>query len=179
MHMLGIVVRVMEVDDAGVVGFYNVRGQQQTVGDIPADLAGHIVPLDGVDRGVFVAVLLLGLLVVALDEGENLIVGGVALTDERAGVAVGDIAFGDLKGAVGHDLILHQVLNLLYRGGTVHLLAVEFHRLGNPADLHRRHADGLFNALVGLGNGCDDLNNVEIYFRAVSLDDIHSVSPHL
>jgi len=36
--------------------------------------------------GVLVGVLLLGLLVAALDQGENLLVGGVGAADQRAGV---------------------------------------------------------------------------------------------
>ena len=163
----------MKVDDAGVVGLHNIRGQEKAAGDVPADLAGHIVPLDGVHRGVFVAVLLLGLLVVALDEGENFVVGGVALADEGAGVAVGDVALGRLEGAVGHDLVLHQVLNLLHGRGAVQLLAVELHGFGDPANLHRRHAAGLRDALVGHGDGRDDFGNVKTDLCAVPLDNVH------
>ena len=79
-------------------------GSSMRVGEVLGNLAGHVVALDGVDDGVLVGVLLLGLLVVALDQGQDLVVGGVGLAHERAGIAVGDVVLGDLKRAVRHDL---------------------------------------------------------------------------
>ena len=76
----------MEVDDALLMGLHDILGQQDTVGDVPADLAGHIVTLGGVDHRVLIGVFLLGLLVVALDEAEDLVVGGVGLLRTRARV---------------------------------------------------------------------------------------------
>ena len=75
--MLGIIIRIMEVDDALLMGLHDVPGQQQPLGQIAGDLAGHVVPLGGVHHRVLIGVLLLGLLVTALDQGEDLIVGGV------------------------------------------------------------------------------------------------------
>ena len=104
-HVLGVVVRVMEVDDALPMGLHDVGGQQQPLAQVPGDLAGHVVPLGGVHHRVLVGVLLLGLLVAALDEAEDLLVGGVALADQRADIAVGDVVLGHLIGAVSHDLV--------------------------------------------------------------------------
>ena len=109
-HMLGVIVRVVEVDDALLVRRDDILGQEDAVRQVAADLAGHVVALRGVDDGVLVGVLLLGLFVVALDEGEDLVVRCVALAHERAGVAVGDVALGDLERAVRHDLVLNKVL---------------------------------------------------------------------
>ncbi len=53
---------------------FTISGEQHTHRQILADLTGHIVALDAVDGGVLVGVLLLDFLVVALDEGENLVV---------------------------------------------------------------------------------------------------------
>ena len=179
MHVLGEVVRVVEVDDALPVGLHNVKGQQNPLRDVPADLARHVVPLGGVYHGILVAVLLLGLLVAALDEGEDLLVGGVGLADQGTGVAVGDVVLGDLIGAVGHDLVLHIVLNLLHRGGAVHLQAGELHALGDALDLHGGQADALIHALVGLGDGDDDFGDVKDHLRAVALDNFHVFRPFL
>ncbi|CAN4010008.1 Chorion class high-cysteine HCB protein 13, partial [Dysosmobacter welbionis] len=49
------------------------------------------------------------------------------------------VVLGHLIGPVSHDLGLHQVLNLLHRGGAVHLLTAEFHGLRDPLDLDRGH----------------------------------------
>ena len=107
MHVLGVIISVMEVDDALPVGFHDLLRQQDALRDVTAHFAGHVVPLGGIHHRVLVGVFLLGLLVAALDQGEDLLVGGVGAADQRAGVAVGHIVFGHLKGAVGHDLVLH------------------------------------------------------------------------
>ena len=172
-HVLGIVIRVVEVDDTLVVGVHDVLRQQDAVGDVPADLAGHIVPLGGVHHRVLVGVLLLGLLVVALDQAEDLVVRGVGLAHKRAGIAVGDVVLGHLKSAVRHDVVLHHVLDLLHGGGTVHLLALQLHGLRDALDLHGRHPIRLRHGLVGLGDGDDDLGDVEAHLGSVSLDDLH------
>ena len=87
-HMLGKVIRIMEVDNTGIMSIHDVLGQQNTAGDVLGHLACHIVTLHGVDGGVLVGVLLLDFLVVALDEAENPVVRGVGLTQQAAGVAV-------------------------------------------------------------------------------------------
>ena len=50
-----------------------------------ADLARHVVALDGVDGGVLVGVLLLDFLVIALDQAEDAVVRGVGLAHEGCG----------------------------------------------------------------------------------------------
>ena len=172
-HVLGEVIRVVEVDDALVMRLDDVLRQQHAGRQILGDLARHIVALDGVDGRVLVGVFLLDLLVVRLDEGQDLLVRRVGLADERAGIAVGDIVLGDLKRAVRHDLVLDQVLDLLDGQGAVHGQTAVFHTLGDAADLHRRHARVLCDDVVGLGHGRDDLDQIEGSLRAVSLDDLH------
>ena len=102
-HVLGVIVRVVEVDDAGLMGLHDFFGQQNPPGDVFRDLASHVIPLNGIHRGVFIGVFLLDFLVVAFDEGENPVIGGVGLPDEAPGVAVSDVLFGHLKGTVGHN----------------------------------------------------------------------------
>ena len=69
--MLRVIVGVVEVDDALLVRLDDVLGQQDAVGDVAADLAGHVVTLRAVDDRVLVGVFLLGLLVVALDQAQD------------------------------------------------------------------------------------------------------------
>ena len=68
MHVLSKIVRVMEMDDALLMGLNDIRRKQNPAGDILADFAGHIVALDAVDRRVLVGILLLDFLVVTFDE---------------------------------------------------------------------------------------------------------------
>ena len=175
-HVLGEIIRVVEVDDALVVRVNNVLRQQHAGRQILRHLARHIVALDGVDGGVFVGVLLLDLLVVRLDQGQDLLVRRVGLAHKRAGIAVCNIVLGNLKCAVGHDLIFDQILNFLDGQRAVHGQAVVFHALGDAADLHRRQPFVLRDDVVSLGYGCDDLDDIERCFRAVAFDDLHAGS---
>ena len=174
--MLGEIIRVVEVDDALVVRVDDVLRQQHAGRQILRHLARHIVALDGVDGGVLVGILLLDLLVVRLDQGQDLLVRRVGLAHKRAGIAVGDVVLGDLERAVGHDPVLDQILNFLDGQRAVHGQAAVFHALGDAADLHRRQPFVLRDNVIGLGHGCDDLDDIERRLRAVSLDDLHAGS---
>ena len=173
-HMLGVIIGIVEVDDALPVGFHNILGQQNALADVPGHLAGHIIPLGGIHHRVFIGVLLLGLLVDALNEAEDLVVRGVAAAHKRAGVPVGDVVFGYLKSAVSHDLVLHQVLDLLHRRRSIHFLAGKLHRLRDAPDLHRRHTGALLHRIVCLRDRGNDFCNVKGHFRPISLNHDHS-----
>ena len=170
----------MEVDDTLLMRLDDILRQQDAVCDVAAHLAGHVIALGAVHDRVLVGVLLLGLLVVALDQGENLVVRCVGLADERARIAIGDILFRDFIRAVGHDLILDHVLDLLHRRRTSQLHAGHLHRIRDAMDLCRGHAHVLGHDVVRFGNSRDDLCNVKYGLGTVSLDDLHfSVSPAL
>ena len=173
-HVLRIIIHVVEVDQPLFVSLHNIRGQQQAAADVLTDLAGHIVPLYAVDRGIFIGILLFDFLVVALDKAQDLVVRGVGLAHQIPGIAVTDIALGHLKGAVGHDLGFHQLLDFFHRQRTVHLRAVLLHPFGDLPDLLRRQLPAVFVGIVGLGHRRNDLGEVEYRLRAVSLDNFHT-----
>ena len=100
-------------------------------------------------------------------------IGGIAAAHQAAGIAVGDVVLGNLKCAVGHDLIFDQILNFLDGQRAVHGQAAVFHALGDAADLHRGHARVLGDDVIGLGHGRDDLDDIKFYFCAVALDNSH------
>ena len=175
-HMLGIVIAVVEMDNTLTVCLHHIPGQQNTLTQIAADLTGHIVALGGVDHRVLVGVLLLGLFVVALDQRQNLVIGGVGFAHQAAGVAIGDIVLGHFEGAVRHDLVLHHILDFLHGGGTVHPLALQLNRLGDPLDLNRGHAIHIFHGVVRLGDSDDNFGNIKYDLRAISLDNFHTSS---
>ena len=161
------------MDDARLVGRHNILGQQDPAGDVLGHLACHIVTLDGVDGGVLVGVLLLDLFVVALDQAQNPVIRGVGLAGQAPGVAVGDIFLCHFKGAMGHDGLFHQVLNLFNGGAAAHLLTGHAHALGNALNLHRGHAYFLIYSLIGLGNGHGNLGNIKHDFCTVAFDNLH------
>ena len=178
-HVLGIVVGVMEVDDAFLVRFDDLRGQQHAHRQVFADLARHIVALDRVDGGVLVGVFLLDFLVVALDQRQDAVVGGVARALEALHIAVGDVFAGDLVGAGGHDGVLDQVLDLLDVHGMAAAQAVGLHLVRDLDDLVFRQALAFGHNVVGLGHSRNDLGDVEHGLAAVALDDLHGASPQL
>ena len=134
-HMLREIVGVMEVYDAFLMRLDNVRREKETVGQVARDLARHVVALGRVDDRVLVRVLLLCLLVVALDEREYLLVGGVRAADKVVRVAVGDIVLRDLEGSVRHYLVFDHVLYFLDAGGAAEALTGQHHALGDAVDL--------------------------------------------
>ena len=176
-HVLGKVVGIVEVDDALLVGLDDVGRQQHAHGQVLGDLARHIVTLDRVDGGVLVGVLLLDLLVVALDEAEDAVVGGVVGAAQALHIAVGDIVAGHLVGAGAHDAVLHQILDLLHAHGMAAGLAGLLDGIGNGKDLGLGQALVLLHHIVRLGDGGNDLGNVKHGLAAVALDDFHSFPP--
>ena len=173
-HVLREVVGVVEVDDALVVGFHHVGRQEQAHGDVLGNLSCHVVALHGVDRGVLVRVLLLGFLVVALDERQDLVVGGVGLALERLVVAIDDVLARDGVTTLRHDLVLDHVLDLFHGHGMARAAA-------KPLDAMRRQRDLVFGQAllgndvpVGTLDGVDDLVDVERRLGAAALDDLHA-----
>ena len=175
-HVLGVVVRVVEVDDALVVSLDDVLGQQHAHREVLGDLAGHVVTLHGVDRGVLVGVLLLDLFVVALDERQNLVVGRVLLALQALNIAIDDVMAGNLVAVETHDLVLDQILNLLDRHGVARVLAC----LGDVLCRVNHLAVGKTRALLDLqvcgADGIDDLIDVKDNLGAAALDDLHPLA---
>ena len=176
-HVLGVVVGVMEMNDAFLVGLHDLRGQQHTHGQVLADLAGHIVTLNAVDGGVLVGVFLLDLLVVAFDQRENPVVGGVVGALEVLHITVGDVFAGNLVGTGGHNGVFHNILDLFHVHGVAAAQAGGLYLVGNLDDLVVRQALALRHNVVGLGDRRNDLGDVENGFTAVALDDLHGGSP--
>ena len=175
-HVLGVVVGIVEVDDAGLVRLDHIGGEQLAHGQVLGDLAGHVVALDGHHGGVLVRVLLLDLLVVRLDQREDLVVGRVLVALLVLQIAVDDVLAGDGEAIERHELVLDEVLDLLDGDGVACGLAGVLDIQGGEAHL------ALGEALVGghLGvcgvDGIHDLLEVELHLGAVALDDLHVFS---
>ena len=155
-HMLSKIIRIMEVDYALLVSFYNILREQQSLCKVTADLACHIVTLNAVDCRVLVGVFLLDLLIAALDKGKYLIVGSVGFTDKGTGIAISYISSCQLKSSLCHKLIFHHILDLLHGYGSVHLIALIFNVIGNVLYFLCGNSS-LFARLVSLCNGSGDL----------------------
>ena len=172
-HMLSEIVRVVEVDDALLVCGNDFLGKKDSLCDILADLTCHIVTLNAVDSGVFVGVFLLDLLVVAFDEAHDLLVRGVGLTDQRTVITVCNVGSRNIEGSLIHDLVFDHVLNFFYAERAMYVERRAFDVLRDTFDLYGSHAGTGDNAVIGFGDGNDDLSGIENSFRAVSLDNFH------
>ena len=169
--MLHKVIRVVEVEHALVVGLGDMLGEQDAPGQVPAHLAGDVVPLGGGDGGVLVGVLLRQLLVVVADEGQDGLVGGVGLAHQRPGVAVDNIGLGQLVLSGSHQLGLHHVLDVLHQQA---IAAAGFgHGIGDGLNGSLVDAAGLVHRSIGLLDGGDDFCSVKLHNGVVSFDDFH------
>ena len=73
-HMLGKVICIMKMDQTFFMCFDNLRIQQDTLGNILADLSCHIITLYAVYNRILIGIFLLYLFVVAFDQAQNLLI---------------------------------------------------------------------------------------------------------
>ena len=166
---LGEIVSVVEMDDALLVRFHDLLREQQAAGEVFRYLAGHVVTLRGIDDGVLVRVFLLYLFIVEVDEGEDPVIGGIALSGDLAFVAVADVLLRHLVAAHFHDARLDHVLNVFYIAG----MRIRRDLLGDVVcdglDLEAAHLMDAFDFLIGFANGIHDLGNIKSNFLPISL----------
>ena len=162
------IVRVVEVDGSLVVGLGDVLGQQDAPGQVPAHLAGDVVPLGSSDHGVLVGVLLRQLLVLVAQQGEDGLVGGVLLTDQGAGIAVDDVGLGQQELILRYQGLLHHVLDVLHQQA---LAPAGLDAVDDGVDARLLDAVLLRDLGVGLLDGELDLAAVVVHDGPVPLDD--------
>ena len=175
-HVLGKVVRIVEMDQALLMGFDDLRVQQQAGGQVLGDLTGHVVALDTVHGGVLVGVLLLDFFVLALDQAQNALIRSIGLALEALYIAVGDIVAGNVMGTDVHQLVLHHVLDLLHADSAVESVALVGHIRCDLSDLLPGQTAFAAHGIAGLGHCRDDLGDIKGHLCAVALDDLHSFS---
>ena len=177
MHSLGVIVRVMEVNNAGVVGVHDFFRQQHSASQVLAHLACHIVTHNGVNLGVLIGVFLIGQLVGAVNQTHNGIVGGVCLTNQAPLVPIGDICPGQCIGAVTHNLEFHQVLNFLYTGCMAQFFTFEGDNIRNILNVFLVQPVLFRYRQIRLPNCLYDFCRVKCIFGTVPLDNFHTLSP--
>ena len=176
-HVLGKVVGIVEVDQALIVCLDDLRVQQQAGGQVFGDLTSHIVTLDAVHGGVLVGVLLLDLFVLALDQAQDALIGGVGLALQALHIAVGDVVPGHIMCLDVHELVLHHILHFFHADGAVQRLTLVGHSCGDVSDLLPGETGLAAYRIAGLGDSGDDLGNIKRHFRTVAFDDLHSAPP--
>ena len=121
-------------------------------------------------------VLLLDLFVLALDQAQDALVGGVGLPLQALHIAVGDIVPGHIVGLDVHELVLYQILDFLHTHSTVQRLTLVGHSRGDLRDLFPGQTALTADGIAGLGNGRDDLGNIKGDLCTVAFDDLHKLS---
>ena len=116
---------------------------------------------------------MLRFLIVAFNQGKNLVIRGVGLTNQGTGIPIGNVLLRNLVGSVLHDGLFHEILNLFHRRRTSQVITGNGHALCNSANLHLGHSFLFRHLTVSPLNGMDNLIDVEFYFRSVSLDYVH------
>ena len=172
MLLLGIIIRIVEMDDAFFMGPDDLGGKKDASGQILGDLAGHIVTLGGIDDRILVGILLFDFLVELLDQGKDPVVGRVGLAGELAAETIADIFLCHFIAAHLHDAGLDHILDILDIYSVCRLLDFLRDLLRNCNDLILVElVDGL-HLFVCLADRIDDLGEIESDLLPVSLDDI-------
>ena len=67
-HMLGVIIGIVEMDDPLPVRLYNIFRQQHSLCQVLADFSCHIVPLYTVDCRIFIGIFLPDLLIITFNQ---------------------------------------------------------------------------------------------------------------
>ena len=175
-HVLGKVVGIVEVDQTLLMCLDDLRVQQQTGGQIFGDLTGHIVALYAVHGGVLIGVLLLDLFVLALDQAQDALIGGVSLALQALHIAVGDVVPGHIMCLDVHELVLHHILHFFHADGAVQRLTLVGNSSGDLGDLVLCQTALTAHRIAGLSNSGDDLGDIKGDLCTVAFDDLHRLS---
>ena len=143
------------MDKSLLVCLHDILWEKNTLCDILRYLTCHIITLNGIYGRVLITVLLLNFFVIALNKRENLVICSISLSDKRTGVAVSDVSLSYLKCTLSHNLILNDVLNLLYGECSACLCNLKLDKFCNVVNL----ATGklfLFARLIGFRYGYYD-----------------------
>ena len=163
MHMLGIIIRIMKMDDPLAVRLHDVFRKKHPARQVLAHLAGHVISLHAVDRRILIGILLLHIFIVALDQGKDPVVRCICLSHKRTFIAVAHIPSCQIEGAGGHNLVLHHILDLLHGHRPVKPAALKLHKLRDVVDLCICQASAL-RLNIRLRHRADDLINVKCLF---------------
>ena len=160
-HVLCKVIGIVEVDKTLVVSSNNILWKELTLNEVLRNLTSHVVTLNRNNGRVLVGVLLLDFLVVALNQRQNLVIGGVLVTLLVLNVAVNDVLTSNLKAVKSHELILDKVLDLLDGDGVSSLLALIGNVEGSKLNLTLSQALILRDLCVSLSDCVNNLLYLE------------------
>ena len=160
-HVLCKVIGIVEVDKALIVSSNNILWKKLTLNEVLRNLTSHVVTLNRNNGRILVGVLLLDFLVVALNQRQNLVIGGVLVTLLVLDVAVNDVLTSNLKAVKSHELILDKVLDLLDSDGVSSLLTLIGNVEGSKLNLTLSQALILRDLCVSLSDCVNNLLYLE------------------
>ena len=160
-HVLCKVIGIVEVNETLVVSSNDILWKKLTLNEVLRNLTSHVVTLNRNNSRILVGVLLLDFLVVALNQRQNLVIGGVLVTLLVLDVAVNDVLTSNLKAVKSHKLVLDKVLNLLDGDGVSSLLALIGNVERSKLNLTLSQALILRDLCVSLSDCVNNLLNLE------------------
>ena len=172
MLLLGIVIRIMEMNDSFLVSLHDILRKKDTLGQVLGDLTCHIITLRGIDDRILVGVLLLHFLILLIDQRQNSVVGRIRLAGDLSLIAIADILLRNLVAAHLHDAGFHHVLNVLHIHRVRGVLYLLRNIVCHGIDLIIVHLIDAADLRIRLPDGVDNLRNIEVNLLPVPLYDI-------
>ena len=165
-RILGEIISIMKMNDAFVVSVYNIVRQQKASGDVRAGNTRQIIPLGRYDSGVFVGIFVIPVFIFTLDQFFDGLVRCVGFSYQFPGITVSDIFFSQLIFAQFHQLLLNDILNILYQDS---FFVQIFNVMDNIINIFIRNP--LFYFVVGFTDSDSDLFGIIIHNMSVSFYD--------
>ena len=170
MRMLDKIISIVEVDDTRVMRIHDVLREQHALCNILGNLTGNVVPLRRNNLRILVAVLLLYIFVVVLNQSHDGCVCSILFAPKCVFITVADVVLCHFKSAGMKQSVFHHILYLFdvdrSAKGVASLLNIQ-------SDLCQSFAGDfirLRNLFVGAGDSPHDLARIKVYLHAVSLN---------
>ena len=178
-HRLSKIVRIMKMDDAFLMRIDDILRQQESAGDVLGHFSCHIVTLRAVDGRILVRVLLLDCLIIAADQRQNLLIGGISLADQSPFIPVRNVIMGNLVCLLCHDLRFDHILDFFHGDCPGDLLAPLDNPLRDLTDLLIAHLCILYRSSICFADCILDFARIKSNFFPTALDYIHVCYPFL
>ena len=153
---------------------YNIFGKQHTHSKILAYFTCHIITLGGVDSRILIGVLLLGVFIDLIQQGEDIIICSIGFAGKFSFVTIAYIFLCYFVTTHLHNTSLYHILDIFYIDCMRGSQGSGSHSLGNCHDLEFAELMDLRNLFIGFLDRIYDFALVEDHFFAISLDNICS-----
>ena len=172
-HMLGIVISIMEMNDTRVVSLDDIFRQKHTHGKVFTYFASHIISLNRNDLRILIGILLLDLFVPILNQRQDSVIGSIMLTHSIMRIPILDISTSHLMASTVHQNILNDILNLLNGRCVTEVFTGSYSLRGIGRNIVLRELLVFCYAAIGFPNRNTDFLGVKLLLFAGTFDNTH------